>query len=60
MKKFKLDRKNAMISGVCSGVANYFDIDVTLIRILTAIFFSTTWFIYLITALVTEYDETAE
>lgn len=29
---------NAMIAGVCGGVANYFDIDPTVVRILWVIF----------------------
>ena len=40
-----------MIGGVCAGVANYFDIDVTLVRLLFAIAllaFSTGFWLYLI------------
>lgn len=33
LKQFTLDTKNDMIAGVCSGLANYFDIDVVLIRV---------------------------
>ena len=31
--------KNKVIGGVCSGLANYFDIDVSLVRVLFAIMF---------------------
>ncbi len=52
MKKFKLDIRNKMIAGVCAGLANYFDIDVTLVRVLfvAALFlgFSLGFWVYLI------------
>lgn len=32
-EKFHLDRTNGKIWGVCSGIANYFGIDATLVRI---------------------------
>ncbi len=31
--KFHLDKRNAKLMGVCSGIADYFGIDVTLVRI---------------------------
>lgn len=34
MKKLMLDRQNRRIAGVCAGVANYLDVDVTVVRIL--------------------------
>ncbi|MBQ8981535.1 MAG: PspC domain-containing protein [Eubacterium sp.] len=34
MKKLYCDKKNAKISGVCAGIAKYFDIDPTIIRII--------------------------
>lgn len=34
MKKLYKDRKNAKLSGVCAGIAKYFDLDPTVIRIL--------------------------
>ncbi|WP_417320461.1 envelope stress response membrane protein PspC [Emcibacter sp.] len=37
--KLYLDKKNAKISGVCAGLADYFGMDVTLIRIITVIAF---------------------
>ncbi|MEN6482594.1 MAG: PspC domain-containing protein [Anaerolineaceae bacterium] len=41
MDKKRLYRNptNQMIAGVCSGLADYFDIDVTLIRIIFVILF---------------------
>jgi len=57
MKKFKLDRKNGIIFGVCSGISNYVDVDVIIIRILMVIFFSYTFLPYLIMALVAPSDE---
>ena len=34
MKRLMLDRQNKKIAGVCAGIANYFEVDVTVIRIL--------------------------
>ena len=31
------DRKGRMVAGVCAGVAEYFGIDVTLVRVLVAV-----------------------
>lgn len=33
MKRLVLDRQNRKIAGVCAGLANYFEIDVTVVRI---------------------------
>ena len=38
-KKLQRDSKNKVIGGVCSGLANYFDIDVSLVRVVFAIMF---------------------
>lgn len=35
-KKLYRSRKNYMISGVCGGVGEYFDIDPTIIRLIVA------------------------
>lgn len=32
-KAFRLDKSNAKLWGVCSGIANYFNVDTTLVRI---------------------------
>lgn len=37
-KKLYKDRNNKKICGVCAGIAKYFDIDVTLVRLAWAIF----------------------
>ena len=34
MKKLVLDRQNRKIAGVCAGIANYLDVDVTVVRII--------------------------
>jgi len=55
MKQFTLCSKNEKIFGVCAGLAKYFDIDVTLVRvgfILLTFLTGFTVFIYLILALV--------
>jgi len=38
MKKLTRKRSDRMIVGVCSGVAEYFEIDVTVVRVAWAIF----------------------
>lgn len=38
MEKKLRRSKNQMIAGVCAGLANYFNIDPTLVRVLYAIF----------------------
>lgn len=44
-KKLYKDTKNGKVFGVCAGLADYFDVDVTLIRLLTlaAIIMSVGW-----------------
>ena len=37
-KPFYLDKHNAKISGVCAGLANYFGLDLTLVRVGTVLF----------------------
>jgi len=37
-KKLYRSEKDSMIAGVCGGIAEYFDVDSTLIRLLTVIF----------------------
>lgn len=37
-KKLYKDRNNKKICGVCAGIAKYFDIDVTMVRLAWAIF----------------------
>ena len=38
-KKLQRDTRNKVIGGVCSGLANYFDIDVSLVRVLFVVMF---------------------
>jgi phage shock protein C len=37
-KKLYRSKKDHMIAGVCGGIAEYFDIDPTLVRLLTVLF----------------------
>lgn len=50
-KKLQRDVQNKVIGGVCSGLANYFDIDPTLLRVLFVVMFlcaSAGFWLYLI------------
>ena len=54
-KKLYKDTSNKMISGVCSGIAKYFDVDPTIIRLvwaLTIVFAGTGILAYIICAIV--------
>ncbi|RSL35067.1 PspC domain-containing protein [Salibacterium salarium] len=42
MKKLERSRHNQMLAGVCGGIAHYFDVDPTLVRIITVILFFVT------------------
>ena len=37
-KKLYRSKKDKMIAGICGGIAEYFDVDSTLIRLLTVLF----------------------
>ena len=37
MKYLKRSRKNRMIAGVCGGIAEYFEVDPTIVRVLYAL-----------------------
>ena len=55
MKRLTLDRQNKKIAGVCAGIANYLEVDVTIIRILFLVglvCFSFGFWVYLIVWLV--------
>ena len=55
MKKFFRNRAIAWCGGVCAGIASYFGIDVTVVRILTVVlscFTGIVPFAYLITWLI--------
>lgn len=50
-KKLQRNMKNKVIGGVCSGLADYFDIDAAIVRVIFAVAllaFSTGFWIYLI------------
>lgn len=50
-KKFQRDTQHKVIGGVCAGLANYFDIDATLLRLLLAfliLFAGTGFWLYII------------
>ena len=55
-KKLYRDRQNKMVAGVLAGIAGYFDIDATVVRLvfvlLTFFSFGTTFLIYLILAII--------
>lgn len=61
-KRFYRIREGSMIAGVCTGIASYFDIDVTLVRIACVLLvFLTTGFwilLYIILAIITPVAET--
>lgn len=60
MEKKRLYRSssNSMIAGVCGGIAEYFDIDPTLVRLLFVIAFFTgvSIFVYIIAAIIIPKD----
>lgn len=45
MKKLTRDDQNRIIAGVCSGIAKYFDVDPTLVRVIAEILAFITGFI---------------
>jgi phage shock protein C len=56
-KKLTKDTSDKKISGVCSGIAKYFDIDPTLVRVLTVLLIIVTGLVpglivYIIAALI--------
>lgn len=57
-KGFHLDRRNAKLWGVCAGIADYFGIDATMVRILfvlgTLIGFGSLILVYVAIALIAD------
>lgn len=53
-RKLYRSRENRMICGVCGGIAEYFNIDATLIRLVLAIFgfTGTGIFVYIVAAII--------
>jgi len=55
MKRLYRSRTDRRIAGVCGGIAQYFNIDPTLVRLLAVLgllFFGGTFWVYLIMAIV--------
>ena len=61
MKKLCRDTNDKMIAGVCAGIANYFGIDKTIVRLVVAILaicsFSGLFWAYLIAWLIMPEDD---
>ena len=57
-KKFRLDKGDAKLAGVCGGIANYFDMDPMVVRLIfvaaTLFGFGSPLILYLIIALVAD------
>ena len=57
-RSFRLDKNNAKLAGVCSGIGNYFGIDPLLVRIgfvaATLLGFGAPVLIYIATALIAD------
>lgn len=53
-KRLYRSRNNKMLFGVCGGVAEYFDVDPTLIRLVTALIWMTGggFLVYLLAAII--------
>lgn len=55
---FRLDRTRGKIMGVCAGIANYFGMDVTLVRVAfglaTVLGFGTAIIVYLLIGLIAD------
>ena len=51
-KRLYRSRSNKMIAGVCGGVAEYFNIDPTIVRLLAVIIPGFGWIAYLVCAIV--------
>lgn len=47
-RSLRRDTTNKMIAGVCSGLANYFKIDPTWIRLIFVLFFSVLFWVYIV------------
>jgi phage shock protein C len=43
MKRLVLKEKNKKITGLCAGIADYFDIDVTVVRLIVIVLALVTW-----------------
>lgn len=58
-KKLYRSKTNKKLLGVCGGIADFFDIDVTIIRLImvfATVFFGMSFWVYIIAALVMPED----
>jgi len=51
-KRLYRSRKNRMLAGVCGGVAEYFNIDPTVVRLITVFLVGFNLLVYLLCALI--------
>lgn len=59
-KKLCKSRENKVIAGVCAGIAEYFGIDPTIVRLITAVVFllkGAGLFLYIIACILMPYDD---
>lgn len=50
MKRLVLKEKDKKITGLCAGIAEYFNIDVTIVRLIVIVLTLTTWLIPMVLA----------
>lgn len=57
-RSFRLDKTRGKVMGVCAGIANYFNVDVTLVRVAfglaTVLGFGTAIIVYLLIGLIAD------
>jgi phage shock protein C len=58
MKRLVLKEKDKKITGLCAGIADYLNVDVTVVRLIMIVLALTTWFVpmmlaYLIASAIT-------
>lgn len=51
-KRLYRSRSNKIIAGVCGGIAEYFNIDPVIVRILAVVIPGFGWFAYLVCAII--------
>jgi phage shock protein C len=50
MKRLVLKEKEKKVTGLCAGIADYFDIDVTVVRLIVIVLTLTTWLVPMVLA----------
>jgi phage shock protein C len=50
LKRLVLKEKDKKITGLCAGIADYFDLDVTVVRLIVIVLTLTTWLIPMVLA----------